>query len=130
MGLAEIAATSAAVAATSSRLAKTELLAACLLPLRPAEVPVAVAYLSGELPGGALGVGWAAMRSLPAPAPGPPTVTLLEAEAALGRIRTDGGPGFSANRLHRGSRFLAARAEPDRRSLESHPGSAWADKDS
>ena len=62
MGLAGIAATSAAVAATSSRLAKTELLAACLRPLGPTEVPVAVAYLSGELPGGALGVGWAAMR--------------------------------------------------------------------
>src|SRR5437764_7141139 len=93
MGLAEIAATSAAVAATSSRLAKVDLLATCLLPMTPAEVPVAVAYLSGELPGGALGVGWAAMRGLPPPTPGPPTVGILETEATLGRIRAASGPG-------------------------------------
>jgi DNA ligase-1 len=117
MGLAEIAATSAAVATTSSRLAKTELLAACLLPLGPAEVPVAVAYLSGELPGGALGVGWAAMRALPAPAPGPPTVTLLETEAALGRIRTAAGPGSQGVRRSELSGLFARLTEPEQRFL-------------
>jgi DNA ligase-1 len=117
MSLAEIAATSAAVAATSSRHAKTELLAACLLPLGPAEVPVAVAYLSGELPGGALGVGWAAMRALPAPAPGPPTVTLLETEAALGRIRAAAGPGSQGVRRSELSGLFARLTEPEQRFL-------------
>ena len=117
MGLAEIAATSAAVAATSSRLAKTELLAACLLPLGPDEVPVAVAYLSGELPGGALGVGWAAMRGLPAPAPGPPAVTLLETEAVLGRIRTAAGPGSQGVRRSELSGLFARLTEPEQRFL-------------
>src|SRR5437763_4794718 len=117
MGLAEIAATSAAVAATSSRLAKTELLAACLVPLRPAEVPIAVAYLSGELPGRALGVGWAAMRSLPAPVPGPPTVTLLETEAALGRIRTAAGPGSQGLRRSELSGLFGRLTEPEQRFL-------------
>src|SRR5438132_6546436 len=117
MGLAGIAATSAAVAATSSRLAKTELLAACLLPLGPAEVPIAAAYLSGELPGGALGVGWAAMRALPAPAPGPPTVTLLETEAVLGRIRTAGGPGSQGVRRSELSGLFARLTEPEQRFL-------------
>jgi DNA ligase-1 len=117
MGLAEIAATSAAVAATSSRLAKTELLAACLLPIGPDEVPVAVAYLSGELPGGALGVGWAAMRDLPAPAPGPPAVTLLETEAVLGRIRTAAGPGSQGVRRSELSGLFARLTEPEQHFL-------------
>src|SRR5258707_8010351 len=92
-GLAGIAATSAAVAATSSRLAKVELLAACLLPLAPAEVPIAVDYLSGELPGGAVGVGGAAMRDLPPPAPAPPTVGILETQATPDRIPAASRPG-------------------------------------
>src|SRR5437660_5180243 len=117
MGLAEIAATSAAGGATSSRLAKTEALAGCLQPLAPGEVPVAVAYLSGELPGGALGVGWAAMRSLPAPVPGPPTVTLLEMEAALGRIRTAAGPGSRGLRRAELPGRFGRLTEPEQRFL-------------
>jgi DNA ligase-1 len=117
MSLAAIAATSAAVAATSSRLAKIELLASCLLPLVPAEVPIAVAYLSGELPGGALGVGWAAMRGLPPPAPAPPTVTLLETQASLGRIRTASGPGSQGLRRNELSSLFARLTEPEQRFL-------------
>jgi len=117
MSLAAIAATSAAVAATSSRLAKIELLASCLLPLSPAEVPVAVAYLSGELPAGALGVGWAAMRDLPPPAPAPPAVTLLETEAALGRIRTASGPGSQGLRRRELAGPLARLTGPVQRFL-------------
>ena len=52
MLLAEIAATSADVAATSSRLAKVERLADCLAGATATEVGIAVAYLSGELPQG------------------------------------------------------------------------------
>jgi ATP-dependent DNA ligase I len=117
MDLAQIAATPAAVAATSSRLGKIELLASCLLALGPAEVPVAVAYLSGELPGGALGVGWAAMRDLPAPAPAPPTVTLLETQAALGRIRSASGPGSQGVRRRELSGLFARLTDPEQRFL-------------
>jgi DNA ligase-1 len=117
MGLAAIAATSAVVATTSSRLAKIELLASCLVPLSPAEVPVAVAYLSGELPGGALGVGWAAMRDLPPPAPAPPTVTLLETETALGRIRAASGPGSQGVRRSELAGLFARLTEPEQRFL-------------
>jgi DNA ligase-1 len=117
MSLAAIAATSAAVAATASRLAKIELLASCLLPLSSAEVPIAVAYLSGELPGGALGVGWAALRDLPPPAPAPSTVTLLETEAALGRIRTASGAGSQGLRRRELSGLFARLTEPEQRFL-------------
>src|SRR3569833_2468314 len=52
-----IAETSRAVAATSARLAKRELLADCLRRAAAEEVAVAVAYLSGELPQRQIGVG-------------------------------------------------------------------------
>jgi DNA ligase 1 len=52
--MAELAATSAAVAGTRARLRKIETLAATLRAMRPEEVPVAVAYLSGELPQGSI----------------------------------------------------------------------------
>src|SRR5437867_3606318 len=63
--LEEIARTSVAVAATSSRLAKIERLADCLRRLTPEEVRVAVHYLSGELPQGTIGVGWASLKNVP-----------------------------------------------------------------
>ncbi|MGH3648552.1 MAG: ATP-dependent DNA ligase, partial [Micromonosporaceae bacterium] len=59
MLLSEVAATSAAVAATSSRRTKTELLAGCLAQAIPDEVVPTVAYLSGELRQRQIGVGWA-----------------------------------------------------------------------
>lgn len=101
VSLADIAATSAAVAATSSRLAKIGLLAECLRPLRGDEVTIAVAYLSGELPGGSIGVGWATMRDLPRPAAPPPTVGILETQAVLERVRAASGEGSQA--LRRGA---------------------------
>ena len=38
------------------------MLAAALREAGPLEVPIAVAYLSGELPQRQIGVGWAALR--------------------------------------------------------------------
>ncbi len=87
MLLAEIARTSADVAATSSRLAKVERLAACLEQAEPGEVAVAVAYLSGELPQGTVGVGWAALRELP-PSASSPSLQLLEVDEALTRLQS------------------------------------------
>ena len=59
---------SEAVAATSSRLAKIAVLATALHDAGPAEVTIAVAYLSGELPQRQIGVGWATLRQAPPPA--------------------------------------------------------------
>jgi DNA ligase-1 len=94
----ELAETSADVAGSRSRLAKIERLAGLLRRLRPAEVPVAVAYLSGELPQGSIGVGWASLRTLPPAAAPPPTLELLEVDAAVERIRGATGPGSQAVR--------------------------------
>jgi DNA ligase-1 len=95
--IAEIARTSTDVASTSARSKKTERLASMLARLRPDEVRVAVAYLSGELPQGSIGVGWAALRNLPAPARSP-TLELADVDAALRRIAATSGKGSQAVR--------------------------------
>ncbi len=97
MLLEEVARTSTAVAATPSRLAKVDALAACLRQAGPDEVPIAVAYLSGELPHATIGVGWAALRELPPPAAAS-ALTLLEVDAALRRIGETTGAGSQARR--------------------------------
>src|SRR5215211_1540015 len=93
----EVAVTSAAVAASSARLAKVERLAACLRRLEPGEVHPAVAFLSGELRQRQIGVGWAALRDAPDPA-GSPTLTVAEVDAAFERIGRLAGPGSQAER--------------------------------
>jgi ATP-dependent DNA ligase I len=98
MLLEEVAGTSGDVAATSSRLTKVERLSSCLAQLKPEEVPVAVAYLSGVLPHGSIGVGWASLRDLPPPAPTPPTLELLEVDTTLRRVGGLAGSGSQAAR--------------------------------
>ena len=83
--LSEMADASEAVAATSSRLAKIEVLAKALHDAGPAEVTIAVAYLSGELPQRQIGVGWATLRQAPAPAD-TATLTLTEVDGAFTAI--------------------------------------------
>ena len=94
----EIARTSTDVAATSSRLAKVARLADCLGHASPDEVAVSVAYLSGYLPQGTIGVGWAALRELPPPATPPPDLELLEVHEAVSGIAAISGPGSQAAR--------------------------------
>jgi DNA ligase-1 len=115
--LEELARTSAEVAGTPGRLTKIDLLASCLRRARPEEVPVAVAYLSGELPQGSIGVGWASLRDLPPPAPSP-SLEVAEVDGALRRVRDATGPGSQAVRrkeLHE----LFARATSEERKFLS-----------
>ena len=58
---------SAEVAGTRARLKKIEAMAGVLERLEPEEIPIAVAYLSGELPQGPIGIGWASLRELSRP---------------------------------------------------------------
>ncbi|MCO5971459.1 ATP-dependent DNA ligase [Actinoallomurus soli] len=92
MLLSEITETSRAVAATSGRRAKIELLAACLRDAEPEETAIAVAYLSGELPQRQIGVGWAALRDLP-PAAAETALTVDEVDAAFTAIGAVSGKG-------------------------------------
>src|ERR671931_632628 len=97
MLLQEIAKVSSDVAATSARSKKVERLAACLAELQPEEVPVAVSYLSGELPQGSIGIGWAALRALP-PFAAEPSLELLDVDAVARRIASASGKGTQAVR--------------------------------
>ncbi len=97
MLLDEIAKASIDVAATRSKLAKVARLADALGQASSDEVAVAVAYLSGFLPQGTIGVGWAALREPPSPA-ALPSLELLEVHEAVSGIAAIAGPGSQATR--------------------------------
>jgi ATP-dependent DNA ligase I len=112
----EVAGTSAAVANSSARLVKVERLAACLRRLEPGEVHPAVAFLSGELRQRQIGVGWAALRDVPAPA-ATPTLTVAEVDAAFERIGRLAGPGSQAERRRLLSELFARATAGEQRFL-------------
>jgi ATP-dependent DNA ligase I len=128
--LSELVRTSAAVAGAPGRKAKIEAMAGLLRQAAPAEVPVAVAFLSGELRQRQIGVGFAAIRDLlgdsfwasadgaadAGPEPAGPALTLAEVDAAFAAIGAISGPGTQAERR----RLLGAvfsRATPAERSF-------------
>src|SRR5262245_20256009 len=61
--LADLVALSRDVAATRARNGKLERLAAFLRPLDASDAALAVSYLSGEIPQGKTGVGWATVST-------------------------------------------------------------------
>jgi DNA ligase 1 len=115
--LSEIADASADVAATSSRLAKVSHLADALAQTSPEEVPIAVSYLSGYLPQGTIGIGWAALREVPEPAQPPPTLELLEVDASVSRIAAISGAGSQATRREELAKLFGRATEPEQRFL-------------
>ncbi|MFN2518583.1 MAG: ATP-dependent DNA ligase [Jatrophihabitantaceae bacterium] len=97
MLLAELAAASAEVGATSARLVKVERLATLLRRAGPEEVPLVVSWLAGELPQRQIGVGWAALRTLPTPTDDP-ALAVLEVDAAFTAIGAVSGAGSQQRR--------------------------------
>ncbi len=103
MLLGDLVSTSEAVAAAGSRRSKIGEMAGLLRRARPAEVPIAVAFLSGELPQRQIGVGYATLSDLLKKAPAPtgdvrPVLTLVEADTAFSAIGAVTGPGTQAER--------------------------------
>ena len=110
MLLNDLVETSRRVGEVSGRLAKIEQLAGCLRRAGPAEIEVAVAWLSGELRQGRIGVGYAALRDATGDvSAATPSLTLAEVDAALDRVQATRGSGSTAERLHQ-LRALFARA--------------------
>ncbi|WP_405099924.1 ATP-dependent DNA ligase [Micromonospora sp. NBC_01412] len=112
----DLAATSAAVGATSGRRAKVELLVAALKSLDPAEVPAGAGWLAGELRQRQTGVGWAGLRDLPPPA-AEPTLTVLAVDAAVDEIAAVRGPGSQARRRALLDALFAAATADEQRML-------------
>jgi DNA ligase-1 len=115
----EIAQTSFEVAETPARLKKVGALASCLARLDTREVPVAVAYLSGELPQGSIGIGWASLRDRPPPAAPPPALELLEVDAAVTRIAGISGKGSQAARRAELTALFARATDREQRFLSA-----------
>jgi ATP-dependent DNA ligase I len=94
---AEVAATSAAVAATAGRKAKIELLAATLRGFSAEEAEPGAAFLAGELRQRSTGVGWRSLTDLPPPAQ-VATLTVAEVADAVDRLAGISGAGSQVRR--------------------------------
>jgi DNA ligase-1 len=116
--LADLAATSQAVASTSARGAKVAALAEALRTAEPDQAPAAVAFLSGELRQRQIGVGWAALRELPAPA-AEPTLTVGEVDAAFAAVGALAGPGSRDARRAALAALLGRATAAEQRFLRS-----------
>jgi DNA ligase-1 len=95
--LVEVAAASVDIGATSSRLAKAARIVTVLQAADPDEVPVIVSWLAGELPQRQIGVGWAALRSLPAPS-AEPSLAVAAVHETFTAIGATSGPGSQKRR--------------------------------
>jgi DNA ligase-1 len=118
MLLAEIAQASADVAATSSRLAKKARLVECLERAAPDEMAIVVSYLSGELPQGSIGVGWASLRDLPTPAT-EVSLEVVEVDAAVSRLQAISGRGSQAARREELAALFACATEAEQTLLRA-----------
>jgi DNA ligase-1 len=113
MLLNDLVATSRRVGEVSGRLAKIEQLAGCLRRAEAEEIDIAVAWLSGELRQGRIGVGYAALRDAMGETAAPtPSLALAEIDAVLDRVQATRGSGSAAERL-RLLRELFGRATRD-----------------
>src|SRR4051812_49872695 len=93
MQLSDVVATSHIVAATSSRTAKVEALAACLRRAAedgPDVVEVVTAHLSGVLPQRRIGISWRGLQGLPEPAAAS-SLTVEELDTAAAAMAAIGG---------------------------------------
>ena len=99
--LAQVVATSGRVSGTSGRLEKIREIAACLRVMTPDEIPIGIAFLSGETCQGKLGVSVATLQDAQAAPASQASLTLHEVDAAFGEIAQIKGKGASARRAER-----------------------------
>lgn len=110
MVLFDLVTTSKLLSRTTKRLEKFDLLARLLLRLESREVRQGVAFLSGNLRQGRIGIGPATLRDVrPPPLGAPPSLTLTQVDEAFDRIAAVSGPGSERER-HRLFGELMARA--------------------
>ncbi|GAA3272956.1 ATP-dependent DNA ligase [Dactylosporangium vinaceum] len=116
----QLASVSQAVAATSARNAKIDLLAAALRDLAASgderTVAAGAGYLAGELRQRQTGVGYASLRDLPPPAPAA-TLTVAAVDLAFERMAGLSGKGSQAARRAEVDALFGAATEPERRLL-------------
>lgn len=114
MLLVDVAQVSSDVAASSSRLAKTNRIAELLRLTAGNDDPrlpgIVVSWLSGELTQRQIGVGWASLRAVPHPAP-EPSLTVADVDAQFGDIGATSGKGSQARRAELLAALFAAATD-------------------
>ncbi len=118
MLLIDVATTSVDVGGSASRLAKIARIAELLGQTEsdPTLVAIVVAWLSGELPQRQIGVGYAALRSLP-PAAAQPSLTVDGVHARLSEIGAVAGKGAQARRAELVAELFSSATEVEQRFL-------------
>ncbi len=97
--LSELVRASQRVGATAARRVKVSGLAALLKLLSPDEIDIGVHYLSGEIPQGKIGIGYAAVRAAAStPAAESATLTISAVDAKLSELAGMRGSGSTARR--------------------------------
>lgn len=131
MQLADLVATSTAVAETSKRGRKTELVANLLERAlhttsakdeseRKRDVLLCVAFASGQVRQAKLGIGYASIARLRECAPATSaTLTLRDVDVALEQVAAARGPGSSQFKLERLSALFTLATEPEQRFLSA-----------
>ncbi|QGZ52222.1 ATP-dependent DNA ligase [Streptomyces sp. QHH-9511] len=120
MLLARLADVSHQVAATSARSRKIGLLAELFGEAAPEESPLVIAYLSGRLPQGRIGVGWSVLKHVIPPAVTPaeqPTLTLAGTDEAMTALAALTGAGSQAERVRLVHDLIAAATLPEQEFL-------------
>ena len=112
--LAHLAAVSRRVSETASRLAKIDEIAACLRALGPDEIPIAIAFLSGETRQGKLGVSYAALQTgRQGETASAPALTLQQVDAAFDALAHTSGKGAAARRMEQIAALFAQATEEE-----------------
>ena len=96
--LADVAAASREVAATSSRSRKVAVLADLLRSLEPGEIVPAVGFLAGAPRQGRVGVGYSTIHRLEQEPAAEPSLTVEDLDRAIGTIQETTGSGSAAAR--------------------------------
>ena len=112
MQLSRLAETWAALAATRSRNAKRDLIAALLADTAPDDIEVVVSYMCGSLRQRRTGVGWRSLQALPPPAERP-SLDVASVDAAFEKMADLGGPGSAAARAAAVGQLFAQATEPE-----------------
>jgi DNA ligase-1 len=108
MRLADLVATSGAVAASPGRLDKIARLSALLTEVPPAELDIAIAFLGGAPRQGRLGIGESVLRAVRATRPSAePQLELSDVDAVFERIKTVAGGGVAEVRARLVADLLA-----------------------
>ncbi|MBT8216263.1 MAG: ATP-dependent DNA ligase [Acidimicrobiia bacterium] len=113
MLLREVVDCSAEVRSTRSRLAKTSAIAGLLGRAEPELVPTVASYLSGELPQGKIGVGYALLYGLDEPAAADPSLTVEHVDRVLTELKAISGAGSKQRRVDILTTLLGAATDAE-----------------